>query len=415
MNRVSTQMPAMDMRYQLRGQDSRALKISNQIGSQQKVPRLRDDPVAAGHVTRYDSYITRMKTFGKNAETLAHQYAFTEGYMQNSLEVVHRVRELAVQAAHGTYTPADLELMSTEVDELLKQLVQNANGIDSDGNLLFAGTRTKGAAFEVVMGTVPGGAEPMITEVRYAGNIKTNDVEVDENAYLGFGRAGNKIFWAEQQHLISQRDAMDYRVPTDGVISVDGVEIRLNAGDNVYAIAAKINDSGAAVKAQVDTVTRGLSLVTTDARELWLEDVQGSALNELGIIGDSSQRPPNNIATGSARVSGGSLFDAFIALRDAMIAGDHEAIGGRVLGTIDQGFASLTARTALIGSDYERAMLNVERNSASVLNATAQLSREGDIDMAQALIDKHTLDVVNQATLAMTARLYSNTLLNYLR
>jgi flagellar hook-associated protein 3 FlgL len=408
-------MSSLDMQYQLRGQESRANKVNNQIGSQQKIPRLRDDPVAAGHVTRYDSYITRIKTFENNANTLTQQYAFTEGYMQSSLGLVNRARELAVQASHGTYTPSDLELMSVEVDELLKQLVQNANEVDSDGNSLFAGTRTKGAAFEVVMGTVPGGAEPMITEVRYAGNMKVNNVEVDENAYLSIDRAGNKIFWAEQQHLISQRDAMDYRVPSDGVISVDSVKIHVNAGDNVYAIAAKINDSGAAVKAQVDPITRGLALVTTDSRQLWLEDVQGTTLNELGIIGDSSQRPPNNIASESARVSGGSLFDALIALRDAMISGDQEAIGGRVLATLDQGLSNLTTHTAFIGSRYERAALNAERNSATVLHATQQLAREGDLDMTQAIIDKLMLDIVHQATLAASAKLYSNTLLNYLR
>jgi flagellar hook-associated protein 3 FlgL len=408
-------MPSASLQYRLRGQESRLNKLNNQIGSEQKIPRLRDDPIAVGHTVRYSSYLTRVQQFEKNAKTLADQFAFSEGYMRSSLDIVHRVRELAVQAANGTYTGDDLKLMSGEVDELLKQLVQNANETGPDGNSLFAGTRTKGTAFEAVMGGVPGAAEPMITEIRYAGNIGVNSVEVDERAYLPVDLAGNRVFWAEKQNLTAFRDATDYRVPADSIISVDGVEITVNAGDNVYTIAAKINDSGAAVKARVDPVTLGLAMNTTDSRQLWLQDIQGAVLNELGIIGDASQRPPNNIAPMSARVSGGSLFDAVIALRDAMLSGDQEAIGGRVLGAIDQGFANLNTKTALVGSRYERAMVNAERNSLSALNTTQQLARESDLDMTQAIMDLEMMKVVNQATLSTAARLYSSTILNYMR
>lgn len=91
----------------------------------------------------------------------------------------------------------------------------------------------------------------------------------------------------------------------------------------------------------------------------------------MGIITDSRQAPPYNINTAAVRLSGGSLFDAVIALRDAMLRGDQEEIGGRVLGTIDSGMNSLTTRLAKIGSDYERAMQNVERSKTTNVNVTA--------------------------------------------
>jgi flagellar hook-associated protein 3 FlgL len=403
------------MQSHLRDQESRLNAVNNQIGSQQRIARLRDDPIAAGHLVRYQSYLSRMQNFEKNAKTLTDQYSITESYMTSSLSLVHRVRELAVQAANGTYTPDDLKNMSAEVDELLKELVQNSNATGPDGNLLFSGTRTKGTAFETITGTVPGAAEPMIVGVRYAGNIDINNVEVDEGAYLPIDRAGNKTFWAEMQHLTGLRDAGNYRVPGDGIISVDGVQVQLKAGDNVYAIASKINDSGAAVKAGVDPGTGGLTMTTTDSRQLWLNDIQGSVLNELGIIEDSSGRPPYNIAGASARVSGASLFDTFIALRDAMLAGDSEAIGGRVLGALDQGFANLNARTALLGSDYERAVMNAERDSAVALGTTQQVAREGDLDITQAIMNLKMMELVQQASLSVSSKLYSNSLLNYMR
>ncbi|MBR5579781.1 MAG: flagellar hook-associated protein 3 [Treponema sp.] len=414
MRRVSSAMMNNDLQGSLRLQESRQARINNQLSSQQRLQSLREDPLAAGHLVRYQSYLGRVQTFEKNAQVLTDRLALTEGYMDQSLEIMHRIRELAITGANGTYTPEDMQNMATEVDELLKELVQNANATGPDGNSLFAGTRTNRTAFDVEMATVPGASEPKIAAVRYNGNVAGNKIEVDENAYLETSSAGNKVFWSQPQELYSNRDASAFRVSADGVISVDGHEIALNAGDNVYAIVAKINDSGAAVKASIDPVTFGLNLQTTDSRQLWLEDLSGTTLNDLGLIKDASQQPPYNLGD-SVRVSGGSLFDSVIALRDALLTGDQEAIGSRVLGGIDGSVSNLVARIAQSGSEYERAMQNVSRNSLTALNVTSMISREGDLDFTKAVTDMKMMEYVQQATLSNAAKLYSSTLLNYLK
>ena len=414
MRRVSSQMNNMDVQSNLRLQESRLNKINNQIGSQRRIQELRDDPIAAGHLVRYQSYAARIENFEKNAKTLSELFMQREGYMTNSLDVLHRVRELAVTGANGIYTGDDMKNMAAEVDELLKELVQNANAIGEDGNSLFAGTETKVRAFDVEMGNVAGSGVPLIEGVRYNGNISETQVEIDENKYLTTDNAGVRTFWAEPQQIFGARDATGWRAGEDSVIAVDGAEIKINAGDNVYSLIAKINDSEAAVKATLDPVTRALNFTATDARQLWLEDVSGSALADLGIIKDASQKPPYNLASG-VRASGGSMFDAVISLRNALLAGDHEAIGGRVLGSIDQGLNNLTTRIAKSGSEYERAELNVKRNSGTALNVTQRISSEGDLDLTKAASDMKMMDFTHQATLSTAARLYSSTLLDYLR
>lgn len=414
MRRISSGMTNNDIQGNLRLQEARLNRVNNQLSSQNRLQSLRDDPLAAGHLVRYQSYLGRVQNFEKNAQVLTERYALTEGYMDQSLDIMHRIRELAVNGATGTNTSDDLKNMAQEVDELLKELVQNANATGPDGNSLFAGTKTNRTAFDIEMGAVPGSAELRIATVRYNGNVEGTRVEVDEGAYIETSSAGNKIFWSEPQQLFSGRDASGFRVATDSVISVDGKEIALNAGDNIYALVAKINDSGTAVKASVDPVTFGLNLQTTDSRQLWLQDVNGNVLNELGIIKDSSQLPPYNLGE-SVRVSGGSLFDSVIALRDAMLTGDQDAIGGRVLGSIDNSVNNLVTRLAESGAQYERAVNNIERNSLTALNVTAMISREGDLDFTKAVTDLKMMEYVQQATLSTAGKLYSNTLLDYIR
>ena len=397
MNRISSQYNNMNTQYFLRQQEVRQAQKNAQVGSQSRISSLRDDPLAAGHLVRYQSFLSRVNVFEKNAQTLADNFQVREGYIHQNLEIMQRVRELAVQGANGINTPEDLKNMAVEVDELLKELVQNANAVGPDGNSLFAGTRNNVTAFEVSMG-----------------NIEGNKVEVDENAYLDVENSGNKVFWAEPQVYMGQRDLSAWQASSDSVIYVDGVNIEINAGDNIYSVAAKINNSGVAIRASIDPLSRGLNLRTTDAHQMWLADASGNVLEEIGMIKDKSQLPPYNIGN-SVSVSGGSLFDSVIALRDAMYRGDHEAIGSRVLGVIDQGMSNLTTRLAKNGSDYERAQNNIQRQSLNNLNVTKLVSREGDIDMSEAITDLKMLDYVHQATLSNAGKMYSSTLLDYLR
>lgn len=414
MHRISSQMNNNNTQSSLRLQESRLNRANNQIGSQNKILNLRDDPLAAGHLVRFQSYLGRVKTFEKNALTLSDEFSVREGYMQDSLDIMQRVRELAVTGANGIYNKDDLTNMATEVDELLKQLVQNANAVGADGNAIFAGTESKVTPFDVEMGNVEGSGIPLIQNVRYNGNIDVNSVEVDENKYLINDNAGNKTFWAEKQQLFGARDASQWQASSDNIISIDGVEIKISQGDNIYAVVNKINSSDAAVKASVDPIRKALNLETTDARQLWLKDEQGTVLNELGIVKDASQRPPYNLGDG-VRVAGGSMFDTVIAFRNALLTGDQEAIGGRVLGALDQGISNLVTRITKSGAEYERAQLNAERSSKLALDVTGMVSREGDLDFTEAITNLKMLDYTNQATLSQAGKMYSSTLLNYMR
>ncbi|CEM61569.1 flagellar hook-associated protein 3 [Treponema phagedenis] len=414
MKRISSNMQHTDGNYALRNQESRLHRVNNQIASQRKIQQLRDDPLAAGHSVRYKSYLARLDRFEKNTQTLHDQYKISEGYMQSSLNAMQRLRELAVASANGTLTPDDMKKMAPEVDELLKELVQNGNAVGPDGVRVFSGTKSFTEPFEVVMGDIEGAGSAMIMQVRYNGSIDPKEVETDELSYLDANMAGNKVFWAEKQSLLSETDARNFVVQNDTSIEVDGLSIPLIAGDNVYSIISKINDSGAAVKAYLDPVTNGLNIETTDARQIWLRDGEnGNVLSTLGLIKEG-QRPPYNLAN-SVRVSGGSLFDAAIAMRNALLTGDQESLGGKILGSIDSGIDNLSAHMAETGSRYERSEAILARLNTQIPNVTAAEAREADLDLTKAITDLKMFEYTHQATLSTIGNLYKDTLLNYLR
>lgn len=414
MRRISSNLQHDDTQFALRRQESRVSELNNSIANQRKIQNLRDDPLAAGHSVRYQSYLARLERFDKNSKTVSDQFKITEGYMNQSLQVMQRVRELAVAGANGTNTPGDLKNMATEIDELLKELVANGNATGPDGVRLFSGTKSFTEPFETIMGDRDGAGNPVIMQVRYNGSVQGKDIEIDEQSHLTTGQAGNRTFWAEKQSLFSEVNATSYVVKKDSVIEVDGVSVPLAAGDNVYAIISKINDSGAGVKAHLDPVTNGLNMETTDSRQLWLRDTgDGDVLSSLGMV-KAGEKPPYNIAQ-SVRLSGGSLFDAVISLRDSMLSGDQEAIGSRVLGAVDGAIDNLSTRLAGIGAKYERSQASISRIDNQIVDVTAAEAREGDLDFTKAVTDLKMYEYTQQATLSTASKLYQNSLLNYIK
>ena len=66
MRRISTDMNHSDMQFYLRRQEENLNNIQSRIETGNRLQRLRDDPLAASHAVRYESYITRLNRFESN-------------------------------------------------------------------------------------------------------------------------------------------------------------------------------------------------------------------------------------------------------------------------------------------------------------------------------------------------------------
>jgi flagellar hook-associated protein 3 FlgL len=408
-------MPNTDVQYYLRRQEQGLNDIQSKIAGQTRLNELRDDPLAAAHAVRYDSYLFRLERFEKNVLRAQDHYRIADEYMQQGIDVLQRIRELSVQGAHGTYAPEDLKYMAQEVNELMKELVSVSNARDSDGNQLFAGDKAFTEPFRIVEGTIPNGGENMIVRVEYRGAGANRRTEITEGAYALLDMGGGEVFWAENMQIFSTFDASNYRATEPGAFYVDGEEISVRPGDSLPAIVAKINESAAAVKAYIDPVTSGLALESTNPHLVRLEDRQDSSiLQDLGIISHSVDPGSPNWHP-SARVSGGSAFDMVIRLRDAMYRGDSDFIGSQGIGGIDLALANLESRLAEMGSREERAEAVWQRLNKEIPDVAAALAREEGLNFATAATELGMMDFAHKAALQTAAKILPPTLLDFLR
>jgi flagellar hook-associated protein 3 FlgL len=409
-----------DMQYYLRRQEERLNDAQNRIAGQKRILIPRDDPLAASHAVRYDSYLAYLERYEKNTLYARDHYNEVDSYLQQANDIMQRVRELSVAGATGTYTAEDQKYIAVEMNELLKELVSLSNATGSDGTRLFAGDRAFTEPFRIVQGTVEGGGgspemTPLVVRVEYRGAGSSRRAEISGQTYGDLDIGGGEAFWAERMQIFSGVDGSDYRAPDAGAFFIDGIEIPVSAGDTLHAIVAKINDSAAPVKAYVDADSGGLNLEGTNAHLIRMEDRAGSAtLQDLGIITMNSDPAAPNWHP-AARVSGGSLFDMVIRVRDALFRGDQEFVGSQGIAGLDLAMGNLQSRMALNGSRQERVETTWQRLNTEIPNVAAELAREISVDMASAATDLGMMDFAHRAALQTAAKIIPPTLLDFLR
>ena len=415
MDRISTDLPNDNMQFSLRERSKAMEQLTRMIASQTRIHDLRDDPLAASHATRYRSYTTRLQRFSDNNRTVQERNRIAEGYVQQAGDMLQRVREIAVQAANGTYAPEDLKHMSVEVDQILNEMIEVANARGSDGATIFSGDRSNQLPFRAIEGIRAGGERAMITDVRYRGTINRQHTEVAENSYIRTNWPGNEVFWAENQQIQSRTNAEDFQTDQNGSFSIDGVAIEVREGDTVFAIVHRINESGAPVKARIDPVYSSIVLESTTPHQIWLQDTPGSrVLEDLGLVRSVNDPPPDNIAPSAMR-TGGSIFDTLIALRDNLAVGDQEAIGGRGIQSMDQALDNVFTILGKLGAINSRLDVAYERTEMEIPEVIAQDSRNTDVDIAEAIMELRQLEQTHRVALGASAKVIQPTLLDFLR
>jgi flagellar hook-associated protein 3 FlgL len=415
MNRISTFLPHDNMQYHLRNREFDMNELSNKLGSQTRIKQLRDDPLAAGRATRFQSGVTRMVRYNQNIRQVRNHLSYTEGYVREAVDILQRINEIAIQGANGVWSKDQLGYMAGEVDQLLNELIHIGNAKSETGESLFSGFQIQSDAFRVNRGRVPESGRELVTSLDYIGDIGQNMVEISQGAVSPLNLPGNRVFWAEDQQIYSAVEASEYRVQADSAVRIDGVEIRLNAGDNIYAIVSKINDSNAPVRARLDPVQNSLVLQTTTPHQIWVEDIgEGRVLRDLGVISEVDRYPPLNIAD-SAHVYGGSIYDMIIYIRDRMYEGDNMSVGGSGLRGISDGINNLSTMLAEIGSQDNRLRVTSERLTYEIVEMTKMGAEEVDIDVTEAITDLKMMEYAHRAALSTTARILKPTLLDFLR
>ncbi len=397
-------------------------KVQNQLATGKRIQSPSDDPSGAAAQMFFQTRVTELDQFENNITTAQSRLNHTDGELANVTDIMQRIRELSIQASNGIYQGDNgfelRKVIASEIDQHLRSLIEIANSMDATGKPLFGGHTVENPPFKVVTANIRDlkGLEipDQIVGIEYNGDMGKRLHEVERDQYIDVNIPGNKAFWGTNMSLTGSVDTSGYSAQTDQSFRIDGTEIHVVAGDTIDDIIDKINNAGINVKA--NRIGQDyMSLHTESPHQIWLEDLQsGSVLQDLGLISNDNPNPPSNYAS-SATVTGESLFDVVIKLRNDLYQADQLEIGGRDIANIDSAMENILHQRATVGARQNRLENHIKRVSWDKTYMTELLAKTEGVDVPETIMNLKWLETVHQYALNVGSRIIRPTLMDFLR
>ncbi len=211
--RVTTDMNIRMLSDAIRRHQLTAYRLQEQVASGQKVRLASDDPGAYEMIRKLSSDRNLLHQYDRNSNMALHYLQLAGQGLDQSVNLLHRINELAIRGGDGTQEEVSRTAMAEEVDTLLHSLLSIANGSEG-GRYTFAGLRTDTKPFEADYDPATG----RIIAVNYEGSEETRTIKTGESLYVATNLAGattdteSGIFQTETldifDTLIQFRDAL---------------------------------------------------------------------------------------------------------------------------------------------------------------------------------------------------------------
>lgn len=120
-------------------QDLAQQKSMEKLSSGMKINRAGDDASGLAVSEKMRSQIRGLKQASTNAQNGISFIQTTEGYLQETTDIVQRIRELAVQSSNGIYSAEDRMQIQVEVSSLIAEIDRVASAAQFNGMNMLTG------------------------------------------------------------------------------------------------------------------------------------------------------------------------------------------------------------------------------------------------------------------------------------
>jgi flagellar hook-associated protein 3 FlgL len=381
-------------------QQSVLSKTQNQVATGKRVNTPADDPVAAVHIIELQRALQESAQFKANSDVATNRLTLEEQAMADVTSLMHKVRELTIQANNASVDDAGRKLIATEIRGRLKELTDIANREDANGEYLFAGYSTQ---------TQPFAANG--TNVSYAGDQGNRLLQVGSSQRVADSHSGFDAF-------------MNIR-EGNGTFVVDAANT--NTGTGTIS-SGSVNDLSAWVADDYtlrftapgtwEVVDSAATVVTTGT---YTGDVGTISFN--GISVNINGTP---VAADEFQISRSRTEDLFTTMNDLVTRLETPVVGasaraqlstdlGRTLQQLDQSMDHVLSVRGEVGtrlSALDAAESAREDQKVELQRMTSDLR---DLDYAEAITRMNQQLVGLQAAQASYAQISQLSLFNYLK
>lgn len=230
---INTNLSSLNAQRQLERNQSNLDNSMQRLASGKRINNAADDAAGLQIVNKMTSQVRGLNQAVRNANDGISLIQTAEGALDESTNILQRIRELSVQSANGTYTDSNRLTLDAEVQQLLKELDRIAETTQFNGRSILAGEETEFAlqlgadANQTIAFQIPSlDSGALGASSASAGSLLGSNLVLDSRGTLANAIVGNDV-------LINGQ-SLGY----------------LEAGSSVEALLDRINDKISGVTAQ---------------------------------------------------------------------------------------------------------------------------------------------------------------------
>jgi len=189
--RISTaQMQSQAVRSMQERQSTIAY-TQQQLATGKRILTPSDDVTGSTRALALQQGVDMQKQYQVNADVAEGRLATEENVLAQTVNVLQRARELAIQGNNTTLTAESRAMLASEVRENLKEVLSLANTIDdSTGEYIFAGYNVATAPFTETENP-PGSG---LFDYAYTGDSGQRNIQIGATRQVPVGDPGDEVF-----------------------------------------------------------------------------------------------------------------------------------------------------------------------------------------------------------------------------
>lgn len=398
---INTNLSSLNTYNQLNRNSSLMNKSLEKLSSGYAINSAADDAAGLAISEKMRGQIRGLDQASANAQDAISMVQTAEGALEETTDILQRMRELAVQSASDTNTDEDRQAIQDEMDALTAEINRISDTTEFNTKKLLDGsmgkavaTDTKNMQTNTALNSATTGTTTLGSLTDADGNsLGISDGDIITISYIKNGETLTDTF--------TVADATDDTLSDLFGGTNASADIALTADtDGVYAEAATAGTAAAIY---------GLTISVTTADG----DTRSAATNALSSFTQTSAAKNKN-ADGSSTILIGANTNQSINIDiDDMSA---SALGVEGLNVSNQGAANIAIKAidtatqtvssmrSKLGATQNRLEHTINNLTATSENLTAAESRIRDVDMASEMAKYTQLSVVTQAATAMLAQ-----------
>jgi flagellar hook-associated protein 3 FlgL len=181
--RISTKSIYENATTQLNTLQSNIARTQTQLSTNKRMLTAADDPIASARALEVTQSKSLNDQFATNRSNANGSLSLVEGALSDSGDLLMDVQTLVVQAANSTLSKEDRNMIATEIEGRMQDLLGVANTADGSGGYLFSGYRGTTAPFIQTD-----------TGASYQGDQGQRKLQVGSSRSIAISESGSAIF-----------------------------------------------------------------------------------------------------------------------------------------------------------------------------------------------------------------------------